>query len=158
MSRHNLSDPGGYSEFLAVMAKGFAPVEDWLQRHWGAAPREARFRRRIPLIETDLAGLAAQFPAVAASVPTSAPKDIEISDDGPAGMLGALYVVEGSRLGAKVLSKRVGAGLPKHFLDDNEPLLEWRALLQQIQQLPEKELDRAAGAASDVFDHFLAVA
>jgi heme oxygenase len=41
---------------------------------------------------------------------------------------GALYVVEGSRLGGGLLSRRVGEGLPHAYLSATHQAGEWRAI------------------------------
>lgn len=150
MSRHDLSDPVGYTRFLSVMAKGFGPIEDWLGAHWQFAPQSVAFVRRLPLIQADLQALGEELP--------TADADFDPGDGGRSELLGLLYVLEGSRLGAKVLKTRVAPGLPTAFLGDNEPLLAWRTLLLQIDDLSNGEMDRADVAASAAFDIFLAAA
>ena len=74
----------------------------------------------------------------------------------PAATWGGLYVLEGSRLGAAVLSRSVGPGLPSGFLGAAPRRGAWRRLLQELQdQLVEPaEIAAATTAAETVFDLF----
>ena len=50
-----------------------------------------------------------------------------------AGRWGALYVIEGSRLGGQLLARSVPTGLPVAYLSSRHRPGEWRALLAAIE-------------------------
>lgn len=52
--------------------------------------------------------------------------------EGEAARWGALYVIEGSRLGGAVLAKMVPADLPAAYLGARHPQGAWRALLERL--------------------------
>lgn len=102
-------------------------------------------RRRSDAILTDLAALASPTPAVE---PLSLPD--------AAAAAGALYVIEGSRLGGRFLVRGVAAGLPTGYLGDEQPRGRWLALLTALERaLPDASVrDRAITAARAVFARF----
>ncbi len=67
-------------------------------------------RRHIPWLQADLAALArvGVFPGVPSEPSAPAPP---LVIDGPGAALGCLYVVEGARLGARVLARRIQSRL-----------------------------------------------
>lgn len=107
LSRLDLRERDDYCRFLLFHARTVPPLEeamaaagaDQLIDGWAAA-------RRSAAIEQDLSALGHVMPA---------PVDVP-PIDGRAGLLGTAYVVEGSRLGGRVLRKRIGAGTPDAFL------------------------------------------
>ena len=151
MSRFDLGDAKDYGDFLNIMAAAFGRVERWIEDRWHAASINDRWSPRAPLALRDLEIL--ERPPVA-----PIEERFEPAGDGKPEILGALYVLEGSRLGSRVLRKRVAPGLPTHFLDDSEPPLAWRDLLRRIEGLSPMDLDRSSKAASAVFDIFLKAA
>jgi heme oxygenase len=94
------TDLDAYIAFLKSLARGVLPLERLLEqsRVECLLPDWPR-RRRAPALLRDLA-------AFDATPPPSADKP---SPDGEAWLFGALYVLEGSRLGGKLLLKRVQA-------------------------------------------------
>ena len=106
----------------------------------------------MPLLKTDLSFLGSRLP-------TPPP----IVEDFSAAMLhGVLYVLEGSRLGGRVLSLRVGAGLPKAYLRAVHGKGEWRSFLTAFDAAADIEssswLAGAVTGAKFAFDHFLRAA
>lgn len=147
-SRFHLGDETGYRDFLLAQAGGFLPVE--------AALDEARAetilpdwptRRRGDLLRADLAAL-----NVTAPEPFPAPAFISIK----APMLGAIYVLEGSRLGGAVLKKAVPSPFPRRFLEARQAAGSWRKLLQTLDEflIRPGDLDAAIVAAKEVFARF----
>ena len=89
-----------YGRFLATQAAALLPLELVLERQSGAVISDWPVRRRTGAILADLDRLRTPVPP---PVPL-------VSGDSPAWTLGALYVLEGSRLGGAVLRRRVLEG------------------------------------------------
>lgn len=145
-SATNLADPHQYGGFLLAQAAAHLPVEEELERTDVAAlVSDWPERRRGELIHLDLANLGEQVPRL----------EVSPALTGTAAMLGALYVLEGSRLGGKILARSVGAGLPTAFLAAGRPLA-WRELTALIDWTLTKraDIDIAADAACAVFALF----
>jgi len=76
----------------------------------------------------------------------------------PAELLGALYVLEGSALGARVLCKRCSAlGLSRawgarHLWRQAERLDNWKTLLEELERVPQDDFPLAAASATAVFE------
>lgn len=100
ISRFDLGRPDTYGAFLAL---NFMALTG-LRPHWLGAD-EADFAGLIDALAADLAALGAEPPDEGDPVP------------GPIDGLGLAYVVRGSRLGSKILRKRVGPGLPTGYFD-----------------------------------------
>ena len=145
-SRFDLAHPSDYQAFLLAQAGAFLPVEaaldatgaerivpDWPQR------------RRAKALLADLAALGLVTPA-----PVAVP-----ALNGEAAVLGAAYVLEGSRLGGAMLQRQVPDSLPKAFLCAGNPKL-WRAFVTDLDQRLSSPTDiaAAAAAASSVFEAF----
>ncbi|WP_203309565.1 biliverdin-producing heme oxygenase [Sphingomonas beigongshangi] len=122
-----LDDATDYGLFLVAHAQALHVVETALA---GDSTLPA-WRPRAALLAADLAALGLAMPAPA---PAIAPPD------DPDGRWGALYVIEGSRLGGRVLAKTVPSALPTAYLAAVHEQGEWRTLLAAID---------ARGAASD---------
>jgi len=142
----DLGDAPGYRRFLLAQGAAHLAVEaaldsvgaDRVLPDWPA-------RRRAALLLADLDDLGASAP-IAATPPV-------IANDAAA--LGAIYVLEGSRLGGQVLKRSVATGLPTRFLGASDPP-GWRRLLAALDnQLssPEK-IVIGIKAARDVFGLF----
>ncbi|HTU12368.1 MAG TPA: biliverdin-producing heme oxygenase [Allosphingosinicella sp.] len=147
-SRFPLGDEAGYRDFLLAQAGGFLPVENALD----AAGAERVLpdwpnRRRGDLLRVDLAAL-----NVTAPEPFSAPPLFS----GKAPMLGAIYVLEGSRLGGAVLKRTVPSHFPRRFLEARQAAGSWRSFLQALDDLLIRPDDLAAAcqAAREVFARF----
>jgi heme oxygenase len=114
ISRFNLACPVDYVAFLSINSAALAS----LRSRWRSAD-DADFNALAQSLTDDLSAMGGDHPPGL------------IPDPGPIDGLGLAYVVRGSRLGSKVLRKRVAPGLPTAYLDF-EPTLSWRQLLQQL--------------------------
>jgi len=138
-SRFDLADRDDYARFLLAHTRATAAVEAVLTQD-SALPR---WRPRLPLLLSDLAALGrTPLPPLAFDL-----------GDAPAARLGALYVMEGSRLGGAILVKRLFAGAPAAFLSARHDPGEWRAFLQGLDdrgvgQPPQWRDDVGAGATA----------
>ena len=145
-SRFDLIDPVDYGRFLQAQAGAFLGVEAALDAA-GAERVLADWpqRRRASAVRDDLSALGLPLPD-AVAVP-----DIL----GDAAILGAAYVLEGSRLGGAMLVRTVPDTSPKSFLTPGNPLL-WRAFVAILDERLSSEDERADAAttASAVFDIF----
>lgn len=112
-SGFGLNDAASYRHFLKAHALALPAAEQAL----AAAPALPAWRRRAPLLAADLADLGEAMPP---------PLAFTLPDDAAA--WGALYVVEGSRLGGVMLARGVAAGLPSRYLAAAHLPGEWRDL------------------------------
>ncbi len=118
-----LSDPVGYARFLSAQAAAHLPSEAAIDRQAVTALiPDWPERRRAALLIADLAELGRSIPP-----PLPAP-----ALDSPAALLGAAYVLEGSRLGGAYLKRAVPNGLPLRFLSAPQPRGGWRTLLMLL--------------------------
>jgi heme oxygenase len=146
MSRYDLACRADYGAFLQAQAGAFMGVEDALDE----ADAEIHLpdwheRRRTMALRSDLNLMGLAFPEPAQVTPFR----------GEAEVLGAIYVLEGSRLGGAVLIRSVPDGLPKSFLSSGNPAA-WRALASVLDERlssPDR-FDSAASAACSVFAVF----
>lgn len=100
LSRFDLSDAGDYRRFLAIHAMVLPPLEGALARaDFERSCRGWRDSGRGRALRKDLVGLGIE-PVVLRIVPRVS----------VAGAWGVAYVLEGSRLGGKILARRVAAG------------------------------------------------
>lgn len=145
-STFDLSHPVDYGAFLRAQAGAFFPMEDALDAA-GADTVVADWpeRRRGPALRADLTALDLPEPA-----PVAVP-----SLSSEAAILGALYVLEGSRLGGAMLVRQVPDALPKTFLTPGNPAA-WRAFVTVLDERlsSQADIDEAAHVASSVFDAF----
>jgi heme oxygenase (biliverdin-IX-beta and delta-forming) len=74
----------------------------------------------------------------------------------PAQIAGALYVVEGSRLGGRFLARQLPRGFPRAYLDADQASEKWRNLLDRLEPIlyQPDALQSALGAAHHVFSAF----
>lgn len=150
-STFDMETPVGYGAFLAASAAALSPlelaleragVEAWLQ-DWPRRARRAALAR-------DLAAMDLPAPAIKA-LPTPS----------PAFGAGLLYVLEGSRLGARVLARQVRRAAP-HFplayLAHGEGEDLWRSFLTWLEARPKVGLrtDEAEAGARYGFQCFSA--
>ncbi|MCI9882950.1 biliverdin-producing heme oxygenase, partial [Methylobacterium goesingense] len=98
----DLAAPDSYRAFLHAHARARPAAEDAL----AAVPGLPHFRPRTPLLAADLGALDEAMPP---PLPFALPA-------GDAAAWGALYVVEGSRLGGIMLARTVPDGLPTAYL------------------------------------------
>jgi heme oxygenase (biliverdin-IX-beta and delta-forming) len=151
VSALDFETPFGYAGFLWSSAAALIPlelaleragVEDWLE-DWPLRSRRAA-------LTLDLAHLGV-------SIPVSKPQPTPTHGFGA----GLLYVLEGSRLGARVLAKRVrgaGADLPVAYLTHGGDAHPWRSFLTWLEAQPKVGLrtDEAMAGARYGFQCFSA--
>jgi heme oxygenase len=122
----DLTEPAGYGAFLLAHAAVLPPLEAALD---SAAPRDLPpgwlERRRTAALLADLAQLGLEAPQ-----PSSIPAPATAAE-----RVGALYVLEGSRLGGIILRRRLAKaqpGAPSAYLahGEGEPL--WRTFLEWL--------------------------
>lgn len=135
----DLSDRAAYGRFLAAHARALPGIEAALATQ-AALPAS---RERTSLLAADLADLGEPMPR---------PFDFGLATSDEA--WGALYVIEGSRLGGAMLARRVPAEMPSRYLAAKHLSGEWRALLQAIDAAPIDAAEAVAGARR-VFDLYL---
>ena len=150
-SRFDLGDEGDYRRFLTAQAEAFLPVEASLD----AAGAETVIedwaqRRRARAILEDLETLGIPAP----------PREPCLLLPSPPAILGAAYVLEGSRLGGAILKKRVAAHMPRRFLDADQGQGAWRKLLEKLERSLYENggVEAAVMAAGQVFERFEAAA
>lgn len=133
-SQVRLDDRTAYGRFLTAQAAAHIAVEQALEAGGIAAivPDWAARTRRDQLV-ADLAELGLATPPLAGTLRL----------DGDAALLGALYVLEGSRLGGTLLKRSVPADFPTRFLS-NADSAAWQALLRQLDQHLDSDATRAA--------------
>lgn len=145
--RFDLTDRAEYGAFLAAHAAALLPLESALDAAGAARLFEDwADRRRGALLVGDLAALGLAVPD-AVPVPP-------LADD--AAIAGAVYVVEGSRLGGRLLARGVAAGLPTGYLDPDQDGGGWGRLLARIDSLlyDEVGLSHAIATARATFASF----
>ena len=142
----DLADRGSYGRFLAAQARAHVATEEALSRG-GAAEVLADWpeRQRSERLRADLASLEVPMP----------PADSAIDFGCPSEVLGGVYVLEGSRLGGRLLRRSVPADFPCSFLDAADPG-GWRRLLDLLEErlTDEGRRERAIAAARQVFALF----
>ncbi|MDP1028512.1 biliverdin-producing heme oxygenase [Sphingomonas sp. KR1UV-12] len=115
---YDLTDPIAYAAFLTAHARALPAAEAVLARH----DELPAWRERTSLLAADLADLDLSTPV---PLPFTLPER-------PGAAWGALYVIEGSRLGGTMLARGVPAALPSRYLAARHLSGEWRALLAAI--------------------------
>jgi heme oxygenase len=145
-SRSVLDDRTGYGRFLSAQAAAHLPVESALEAGGiESIATDWQSRKRSDLICADLEALGLPVPE-----PEAAPV-FECA----AAMLGALYVLEGSRLGGSVLKRGVPDDFPSAFLGGGKSAA-WRDLvaLLDARLVDDDDIEVAIAAAGDVFALF----
>jgi len=146
----DLTRPADYQAFLQAHAAVLPRVEDALS---SAPPEDLPpawpQRRRTAALAADLSALGLAAPATASP--------LTISDR--ATRLGALYVLEGSRLGGVVLRRRLAAAQPEApdaYLAHGADQPFWRSFLDWLdsQTLDGPETEAAIAGARQVFGAF----
>ncbi len=112
-----LGDTDGYRRFLSAHARALPAVEAVL----ADASALPAWRRRTGALAADLTALGVDMPPRLSFV---------AADD--AARWGALYVIEGSRLGGTLLARSVPAGMPVAYLSARHLGGEWRAFLAAL--------------------------
>ncbi|MBR0652814.1 biliverdin-producing heme oxygenase [Roseomonas terrae] len=144
-SRFDLGCRDGYRAFLSLQAAAVIPLEAGLER--AGIERELPDwpqRSRAAALLADLAAMG-HTPAPVAPVTVA---------DGPEA-LGAAYVLEGSRLGAAVLLRQAGTGLPDRFLRHGARSGLWPSFLARLRRTPEAHGPAAIRGARLAFAQFL---
>jgi heme oxygenase len=139
-SRLDLSDAGDYSRFLQAQASAHLPVEraltlagaDDVVSDWSE-------RQRADALRADLIDLGLAQPYASAA----------IAFEGHEAVLGGIYVLEGSRLGGKLLKRQVSPHLPTRFLSDGDSAA-WRRLLATLEERLVTDEQRAGAAAGAI--------
>jgi len=141
-----LSDRAHYIAFLKAQAEAFLPVEAAID---DAQPElmlpDWQSRRRAPLLKRDLAALGVALEGLAEfPVPNS-----------PEALLGAIYVLEGSRLGGKFLERQIADDFPREFLSAHDSA-SWRKLVGIIDERLQsaEQIEAAIISAKSVFALF----
>jgi heme oxygenase len=135
----DLSDAASYRAFLTAHARALPAVEAALDAAgFATLLPDWPERKRTPVLAADLAGIDAAVPDPR---PFATPAD-------PAAAWGAAYVVEGSRLGGKLLSQRVGEGLPRSYLGTPQAPGAWRTFLESLDKHLRTPQDIATATAS----------
>ncbi|KTF40130.1 biliverdin-producing heme oxygenase [Xanthomonas translucens] len=150
--RDSLSVP----DYVQVLRRHHAVLAGWEQREsaWLHASGDAdwRYQPRSPLLEQDLAALRATPP-----LPAPAPAAADAGN-----RWGMLYVVEGSRLGGRLIARRLrqtlaaaAPALAYFELGHADPAC-WRRFQQRLEQaLPTPQSRQAAvDGARAMFAHF----
>ncbi len=128
-----LVDRAAYGLLLELLRGFYGPLEQALEDVTGwrdlDPPVDVAARRRAHLLDDDLDRLPPR------SAPAEATSSPALALDGLADALGCLYVLEGSRLGGRVVARtarlRLGADLPVTFFSgpgDRDPRTDWQAL------------------------------
>lgn len=144
----DLSNRAAYAAFLSAHAAVLLPLEAALDMAGiGALIDDWPQRRRAPMMVADLAAL---------SQPVADPvTDVALpARDGA--LLGALYVLEGSRLGGRMLARTVPAEFPRRYLDPDQATGLWSKLLVDLEILlyDDIRLTEAIDSARSVFASF----
>lgn len=138
----------GYKSYLSASLAFREPIERALDRTvWPATFGDWRPARISSAIHADMADLGLECPAaVTLDPPDSVPR-----------LLGTLYVLEGSVLGARVLFERAKAlGLTethgaRHLALLSRDIDRWRTFLALLETADPFELDHAAAASLETF-------
>jgi len=145
----DLGDASDYRRFLMFQGRTVPAVERALESA-GVAEWIEGWRPRSPAIEADLKAMNAPMPA------SVAPPVLH----GAGQILGMAYVLEGSRLGARVLRTQVGNGFPVSFLGEDVSHVPWPTFVALLDRLiySDELLGEAKDAARRCFALFLNVA
>jgi heme oxygenase (biliverdin-IX-beta and delta-forming) len=157
----DLTDRQSYAAFLRAHADVVWPLEaslagaqitpDWEDRKRGALLKED-----IAFLPSPVRPQPVEGPLFASDKLDGAPTFDRLGANGDlSAIAGALYVLEGSRLGGRFLARQLPAGFPRAYLDSNQPPEKWRTLLDRIDAvLGPAELGSALDAAHRVFAAF----
>ena len=144
---HDLSTADGYGRFLGSQSRAFVAIERAIEAAGVAAliPDWSE-RRRADLLLEDLAELGVEPPRS-----VTAPALISEAE-----VLGAVYVLEGSRLGGAVLFRTAPYDAPRRFLEPEGVGPRWRALvaLLDARLIDPDQIAAAVRTARSVFGCF----
>jgi heme oxygenase len=142
----------GYAETLSVFYGIYAVLEPalWQAVPWTLLGLDAEQRRKLPLLLEDLAALGIDY--------RSLPLCSEIPDvSSVERALGALYVLEGSTLGGKLIRRELqrGLGLESRFFSSYGASVGsmWRDFTCALERFADEHggLDETIAAANDTF-------
>ena len=142
----DLADRADYARFLTAQAAAFLPTEAAIERAGPlAVVPDWPERRRSALLLNDLAALGIAPPEGEALGALESPTEV----------LGAIYVLEGSRLGGAMLARSIPDGYPRRFMTASDPV-RWRGLISIMDRCLISDEQRAAAttAARRVFALF----
>ncbi|WP_375270817.1 biliverdin-producing heme oxygenase [Sphingomonas sp.] len=138
---YDLSDRDAYRRFLVAHARALPAAESAL----GALAFARTLPPRTLLLARDLADLGESMPPA-----------LPFALNSEAALWGALYVVEGSRLGGVMLARSVGADLPSRYLSAAHGPGQWRAIREAIDaagaDAPPEWHDALLAGAAATFD------
>lgn len=148
--RFDLGSRDDYARFLVAQARAYLPAEAALERadiprllaDWAGRRRSGQLRQ--DLAELGISGIDAEpFPPLTSE----------------AQALGAAYVLEGSRLGGRLLARGVPEQFPRRFITSGSSSL-WGDFLAVLGRVltSSAAVDEAVGAARCVFARFEASA
>lgn len=143
----DLADRADYAAFLTAQARAYLPLEKALTDAGAAAHVEDWAEtRRGALLLADLADLGVDPPETRA--PPSFGNDAEL--------IGALYVLEGSRLGGAMLRQSVPDSLPSRFLSARPPGGHWKRIIATLERnlYSDARIEAATNGASRAFALF----
>lgn len=145
--RLNLADERDYRLFLAAHAAALLPMEQWLDARAGAVIDDWAERSRGDALRADLAALEIPVPAADPFAPAASPASIG----------GILYVLEGSKMGGRVLARQVNPHLPKHYLAAGGNGSAWKVLVSRLDDIvvTGEDVSAATRSASLAFDRFV---
>jgi heme oxygenase len=144
-SHLNLTDPAGYATFLQAHYAVLPACERALAAS-GAASLLADWpsRVRTPALRADMAAIGAQ-PGIEIA---------EMAALSPAAAFGAMYVLEGSRLGGAILARRLLANpdarcrAASRYLRHGEGQHLWPSFIAALDSAPHVQADRHSAIAS----------
>jgi heme oxygenase len=146
-SRLDLGSDAGYRLFLTAQAAAHLPVEAALEATGAPALiPDWPLRRRSGFILADLAELGIDTPPGIPPPP--------LADE--AAILGAAYVLEGSRLGGAFLKRSLAPQAPSRFLAAPQEPGAWRKLLARLDEslYDAARVEAACETAKQVFKRF----
>ena len=141
--------PAAYARYLIGMARFRLPVEAWLSKQ----PLPAGFEGWQPGIYGD--ELRADFEDIGAAVPS---QTVAFTPPPGNGIIGLLYVLEGSALGARLLAKRAeGLGYSpergaRHLFAQARNFSNWRAFSMRMENVCVYDEQAAATWANTAFN------
>lgn len=143
--RFDMADRHQYAAFLAGHARVLPAAEAALERGGIAriVPDWAE-RRRSDMLRADMAALDLAMPTPIALEPFSSTDEL----------WGAAYVLEGSKLGGAMLSKRVPSQFPSTYLAYQGPKGAMKAFMDRLDEAAIVNRESAIAAARAVFMAF----
>ncbi|KEC74286.1 heme oxygenase [Rhizobium leguminosarum bv. phaseoli CCGM1] len=147
--RFDLSNREQYRTFLRTHAR-IVPAAEYAIEHAGIRRLLPDWpdRRRAPLLFADIRALGDQMPALLPPPALGC----------EAALWGALYVLEGSKLGGALLAKSVPDHLPRSYLAPQGPKGAIRAFMERLDASDVGDPAIAVSAARNVFELFLKAA